>query len=110
MIPTLIGRLSARASGVCPFRESKESSSICGTSPGDVQTSELAFPLKVSVGSGVSHGCVSTGKPGSVEIKCLTVPRVNYGVQQLECKVIESHTDIVLSVKVHCAQKCVLIL
>lgn len=77
MILSMIGRPSARASGVCLFRENKESSWICGNPPREVQTNKLASPL-MERGSGLGvHRGAGLYLSGSVEIKCLTVLRVN---------------------------------
>lgn len=85
MILSMIGRPSARASGVCVFRENEESSwerlrARLREFPGDVQTNELAFPL-MERGSWLGvHQVAGLSLLGSVEIK-------------LECKVIESPAE-----------------
>lgn len=76
MILSMIGRPSARASGVCLFRENKESSWVCGNSPETCKRMSWPFHWR-----SVDHGWVSTGEAGlsllgSVETECLTVLRV----------------------------------
>ncbi len=73
MILSMIGRLSARTSGVCSFRENQESSRICGNSLRDAETNKLAFP-QMERGSRLGvHREAGLSFSGSVEIKCLTV-------------------------------------
>lgn len=69
MILSMIGRPSARESGVCLFRENKESSRICGNLfPSEVQVIELAFPL-MERGSWLGvHRVAGSSSSGSVEI------------------------------------------
>ena len=62
MILSMIGRPSARASGVCLFRENKESLSICGNPPRE-RCKRTGWPFHRR---SVDHGWVSTGRLASV--------------------------------------------
>lgn len=96
MILSMIGRPSAKASGVSLFRENKESSWICGNSPQRGKRTSWPFHRR-----NVDHGWVSTGKLASVcWVQCkFDGAESLLCVQQLECKVGESQTDPTLWVK-----------
>lgn len=105
MILSMIGRPSARASGVCLFREKEESSWICGNPPEtNKRTSERAFPLTERGSRLGVHREAGLSLSGSVEIKCLTALRVDCVFSILSAR--WSQTDKTLWV----LKKCVLIL
>lgn len=92
-IEALIGWLSAGASGVCVFREERDSWGICGSHYRDLCGNELAFPL-MACGSWLGvHREADFSLSSSVKMMCATVPRVQPCVQQHECEVTEVFTE-----------------
>lgn len=111
MILNLVGLQSARASGICLFRENKESLWICGNSQSVGHANGRA--VHSSDGLWIMAGCPLGSWLEFVEFsgnEVLDSAESLLCVQQLGYRLIEKRNDSALCVKVLCAQKCVLIL